>query len=145
MWSYKLPIELSLFFGYFMARVGWHEVAALVTALVLTVEYHYAVSQLPRVYSSVVQLSVCRLLFSSIFFSLFYLHSYVLSPLTSPYFALGTVCTIHATCYHKPLVDCACVLFHKCNPFHFLPQYLPRGIWHSYPRNICLLARVLLS
>lgn len=58
MWSYKLPIELSLFVGYFLARVGWHEVAALVTALVLTVEYHYAVSRLPKVYNSVVQLSV---------------------------------------------------------------------------------------
>jgi PAS domain S-box-containing protein len=57
MWSYKFPIELSLFLGYFLARVGWHEVAALVTALVLTVEYHYSVSQLPKVYSSVVQLS----------------------------------------------------------------------------------------
>lgn len=57
MWSYKIPIELSLFLGYFLARVGWHEVGGLLTALVLTIEYHYAVSLLPKVYNSVVQLS----------------------------------------------------------------------------------------
>lgn len=62
MWTYKLPIEISVFLGYFMARVGWHEVAALLTAIVLTVEYHYAVSLLPKIYSSVVQLSVCILI-----------------------------------------------------------------------------------